>query len=1018
MTPERWRQITGIFNGAVAISDSEAREAYLLDACADDVSLRAEIDSLIEAHLDSISPLPDGPLPDVRIKNRLAIGTMLGPYRVEALLGAGGMGEVYRARDTRLGRVVALKILPTHLRANSQLHARFEREARAVALLNHPYVCTLHDIGRDGDIDYLVMEFVEGETLAATLERGRMPVAQAIALTREVAEALAAAHAKGIIHRDIKPSNIIITPGGHAKVVDFGLARESSLFHSDESTREDHTEPGVRVGTPYYMSPEQAVGEPLDPRTDLFSLGVVLFECLTGERPFEGTSRTAYIRNVLAGRIRNVASLRPDIPAGLEAVLAHCLERDPSKRLDSAAWLAAELGALTKRPVPAKARRWGGWLAGAAGLLIVAAGLVFAWRQLEPAEDTRVAQLRRFTTSPGDESDSHLSPDGMWMSFIAVRQGERRLFAQQVDGDEARQVTLPPGELQSHIWSPDQNEYACLIWRNQSWVVHIVPGVFGSAVPRQSLPLPPIPRNAMLVRWVGTAIYIQVEESTQSPSLRKLDLATGGLELTAGPWSTMRVRSFDITPDGQRVVWSATAQGTQRDDLWVADLSGGAARQVTDASDDSRKRFPLWRGVQDRVIYQSGRGGQIDLWELDLPSGRSVRLTTDAAIEEPDSTSRDGSISYQLTSEKTSLFVWKADNSRGVQISNDGLSDFAPHSSAGGRVAFQRSQPSPVVGFLQTDSDIVLADISASGMSGATKVATGFAPRLSPDGRHVAFLQRSASPSPQTNLVVMNVETRVASHLSASMRTPPNHPFPVTWNEQTFAWVSNDELYFLERTKPDGSHVVRYRLGASSEPIPATQSPERISDLYPSPDGRTLAYLTREAIADSDRWRYELHFLDVTTGTQRAVADLGSRFVTRLRGWLTADQVAAARSTSLEPGQMFTFELVTISADGATRTAGTISHVVSLSHLSIKQSELYFTRRVEGVGNLVAFSFATGTERQLTDNAAIDVTFGGTALLGPDQTIGIRHEQTSDIHLLDVRPRSTRVEPPAPRESR
>ena len=1019
MTPERWRQITGIFNGAVAINDSEAREAYLLDACADDVSLRAEIDSLIEAHLDVSSPLPDGPLPDVRIKNRLAMGTMLGPYRVEALLGAGGMGEVYRARDTRLGRTVALKILPTHLRANAQLHARFEREARAVALLNHPYICTLHDIGRDRDIDYLVMEFVDGETLTAVLERGRMPVAQAIGLTREVAEALAAAHAKGIIHRDIKPSNIIVTPAGHVKVVDFGLARESSLFRNDESTREDHTEPGVRVGTPYYMSPEQAVGEPLDPRTDLFSLGVVLFECLTGERPFEGTTRTSYIRNVLAGRLRDVSSLRPDVPAGLEAVLAHCLERDPSKRLDSAAWLASELGSLTRNRAPAKARPWLRWIAAAAALLTIAAGLFVAWRLREPDSDARIAQLRRFTTSPGDESDSHLSPDGMWMSFIAVRQGERRLYARQVDGDEERQVTLPPGELQNHIWSPDQSEYACLIWRNQSWVVHIVQGVFGSAVPRRSLPLPPLPRNAMLVRWVGQTIYMQVEEATQPPSLRRLDLVTGGLEVIPGPWTGMRVRGFDVSPDGRRVVWSATATGTQRDDLYVADLPGGSARQVTDASDDSKKRFPLWRGVANKVIYQSGRGGQIDLWELDVATGQSIRLTTDAGVEEPDSTSPDGSISYQLTTERTALLVWRSDNDRGVQVSNEGLSDFAPHASPGGRIAFQRSQPSPVEGFLQRDSDIVIADISAAtGMTNVTKVATGFAPRLSPDGQHVAYLQRSG-PSPQTNLMIMTVEARVPTAVSSSMTTPSTHPFPVTLTDQTFAWTSNEDLYFLERTKqPAGARVVRYRVGGSPEPIASTQSSERISGLHPSADGKTLAYLTREADGDSDRWRYQLHLLDAATGTQRVVADLGSRFATQLRGWLNANQVVVARSTALEPGQLWTFELVTASRTGTLQSFGTISRVVSLSHLSPKLAELYFTRKVNGVANLAAYSFATRSERQLTDNAVADVTFGGTALLGSDQIIGIRHEQTSDIHFLDVRPRSVRTESAQPPPSR
>jgi serine/threonine protein kinase len=880
-----------------------------------------------------------------------------------------------------------------------------------VALLNHPYICTLHDIGREGDIDYLVMELVEGETLGSMLQRGPLSIDRAVALIREVAEALTAAHAKGVIHRDIKPSNIIVTPAGHVKVVDFGLARESSLFHSADSTREERTEPGMRLGTPYYMSPEQALGESLDARTDLFSLGVVLFECLTAERPFDGSTRSTYLQNVLTGNVRAIRTLRADVPVALEALIAHCLERDAAKRLDSASWLASELDSFAhNRTPPALSRRqWARWAA--AALMAAAAGVIFlVWRQSETAVEPPVAQLRRFTTWPGDESDSHLSPDGTWMSFIAVRQGERRLYAQQVDGDETRQVTLPPGALQSHIWSQDQKEYACLIWRNQSWVVHIVPAVFGSDVPLQSLPLPPLPRNALLLRWVDRTIYLQVEESNQRPpSLRRLDLTTGRLDPITGAWSPMRVRGFDVRPDGRRVVWTATAAGTQRDDLWVADLSGGAARQLTDASDASRKRFPLWRGVDDKVIYQSGRGGQIDLWELDLASGRSIRLTTDPGIEEPDSASRDGSISYQLTTDRTALYVWKSDGDRGVQVSNDGLSDFAPHASPNGRIAFQRSQASPVEGFLQTDSDIVLADLSASGVTGAMKVATGFAPRLSPDGRHVAYLQRSSNPSPRTNLIVMNAGTRIAAHLSSAMRTPPNYAFPVTWGEQNFAWVSNDELHFLEPTaQPVGSRIVRYRLGGSPEPFASAQHRGRVMNLYPSPDGKTLAYVTGETLDEGERWRYQLHLLETATGTQRIVADLGSRHDTQLRGWLTDGRLVVARSAALEPGQTWTYELVTVSRQGDIRSAGTIAHVVSLSHLSPKQSELYFTRRIAGVANLAAYSFATGKERQLTENASTDVTFGGTTLLGSDQIIGIRHEQTSDIHLLDARPRSTR----------
>jgi len=1017
MTPERWRQITEIYHGAVAIGDAAAREAYLHDACNADRSLRAEIDSLLAAHLEG-TPAVDPPiLQEVRTTNHFPPGTALGPYRIENLLGAGGMGEVYRARDTRLGRTVALKILPTHLRTNPQLLARFEREARAIAGLNHPYICTLHDVGRHDDIDYLVMELIEGETLSSRLRGGRLSIEEAVRLTREVAEALAAAHAKGIIHRDIKPSNILVSSGGHVKVVDFGLARSSSLFQSGESTREEPTEPGVLVGTPRYMSPEQALGQPLDPRTDLFALGVVLFECLTGELPFEGATRYEYLQNLLSGRVKSVGELRPDVPANLQAVVGRCLERDASKRLDSAAWLAAELDRIARGDSGQglKSRRLFK-LAVAGGVVAAVALLIISyWRApaTVPA-GMGVAQLRRFTTSAGEETDGHLSPDGMWMSFIATEGGERRLFVRQVEGDETRPVTVPKGELQSHIWSSDQNEYACLIWQDPLWTIQIVPTFFGSDVPRQTVPVPQIPRAAKLIRWIDRVIYLQVEESGRSPSLQRLHLRDNRFERLAGPWNDMRVRGFDVSPDGRQVVWAATASGSQRDDLWLADINGGPSTQLTGADDDSRKRFPLWNGLGTGVIYQSTRGGQVDLWELDLKSRQSVQRTSDPGIERPESTSKTGSLSYQLTSQRTALWIWSARESKGIQVSDQGLSDFAPSASRNGRlqVAFQRSLPSPVEGFLQMDSDIFIADVTGPSTRLATprKVATGLAPRLSPDGRALAYLLRGQDLTSQAQLMVKNIQTSVVEKVSSAVQLPSGTNFPVDWTEQNVAWASSENLYFAERAnRPDSSRLVQYRVGHATTPLIATETTGRISDIYPSSDGRTIAYVTRTPSKETDQWVYHLHVFDLAAGTDRLLRDLGSQYGVRLRGWLRHDaDLVIARSLAIAADLTWTFELLTVSTDGSVRQTGTIDHVVNVSSVATRQPDLYFTRSVEGIGNLFAYSWTARKSRQVSENSVRDVTFGGAEPLGADYVVGIRHEQTKDIHLWDARPRARR----------
>jgi serine/threonine protein kinase len=1013
MTPERWRQITGIFNGAVALGDTAAREAYLLEACADDPALRAEIESLLAAHGDSTSTFHGLVAQPQPARSRLAPGTPLGRYVVGDLLGAGGMGEVYRARDTRLNREVALKILPTDLRANSQLLARFEREAHAIAALKHPYICTLHDIGREGEIDYLVMELVEGETLSARLSRGALPVHEAIAVAREVAEALAATHAQGIIHRDIKPSNIILTRDHHVKVVDFGLARESALVKHGDSTKGEQTEPGVRVGTPYYMSPEQALGEALDPRTDLFSLGVVLFECLTGQRPFDGTTRSEYLRNLLSGPLRSATALRRDIPATLQSLLSACLQRDLSKRLDSASRLVAELNTLAARDRRPSRRLVA--LVAAGSVAALAAAVWVTSRSSTPGPLTssyETAQLRRFTTTPGEEEDSRFSPDGMWISFITTENGERRLQVRHIDGAEPRNVTLPKGVLQSHVWAPDQSAFACMMDQGTSWTMHVVPTYFGADVPRQSVPMPTIARGGNLLRWVGNAIFLQVEESGRPPSLRRLSLTDGSVTRISGPWDDMQVRAFDVRPDGRQVVWAATAPGLARDDLWLAGIDGGTATRITDTQDDSRKRYPLWNG-DAKVVYQSTRGGQVDLWELDLPSRRSVRISSDSAIEEPESVAANGSLSYQVNSAKTALVVWRTSDGGAMQISNSSLSDFAPHvgGSAGTHLAFQRSQPSPIEGFLQLDTDIFVTDVPASlsGPLAPKKVATGFAPRLSPDGQRLAYLQRSREPRGRVQLMVTNIDTNVTATVSSLLALPVNNSFPVDWIEQTVAWASPHDLLFIERdAQGSGSHIAHYRQDAGTTPVAATQTTGRISDLYPSANGNTIAYLVRNRSQQPDQWNYALHLLDRTSGTTKAIRSFGPETLVRLRGWLPND-TALVIARRLEQSSLLTrkFEVLTVSADGTVRRAAIVDHVVNLAHMSPPSPELYFTRAVEGIGNLWTFSFATGRQRQLTESAVRDVIFGAATPLGRNYVVGIRHEQTSDVYLLDTRPRKS-----------
>ncbi|HTO92704.1 MAG TPA: alpha/beta fold hydrolase [Candidatus Sulfotelmatobacter sp.] len=298
----------------------------------------------------------------------LSVGTRLGPYEVLAPLGSGGMGEVYRARDSRLGREVAVKVLPEHLAIQPEVRSRFEREARAVSALNHPHICVLHDIGHDGGRDYLVMELVDGESLARRLERGALPAAEVMRIGAQIADALDRAHRSGVVHRDLKPGNIMLSKSG-AKLMDFGLARvtghEPAFVGPAGAAAQTHsptvaqplTTAGQIVGTFQYMAPEQLEGKEAGARSDLWALGCVLYEMATGRRAFEGASAASLISSIMKDEPRPMAELSPLAPAPLDRMVRACLAKDPDQRWQSAhdlaialRWPASESGAATDKP--------------------------------------------------------------------------------------------------------------------------------------------------------------------------------------------------------------------------------------------------------------------------------------------------------------------------------------------------------------------------------------------------------------------------------------------------------------------------------------------------------------------------------------------------------------------------------------------------------------------------------------------------------------------------------------------
>ena len=363
--PADWSRIRALFHGALELAPEE-REAYLRREAGGDEDLLREVESLLAAHLHAEGFLSTSPVEAAVADDqssaplRFAPGTRLGVFEIVGPLGAGGMGEVHRALDTRLDRAVAIKVLSHHLASDPRSHERFEREARVLSRLTHPHICTIHDVGSapvDGqDVRFLVMELLEGETLAARLHKGPVPVGQAIKIALEIVEALAAAHAVGIVHRDLKPANIMLTKSG-VKLLDFGLARLRSPIgvggrSSEPSTEDSLTAAGLVFGTVPYMAPEQVRGEEADARTDLFAFGAVFYEMLTGQRAFSAGSEPALIAAILEQDPVPLTSRQPLVPPPLERLVTACLAKDPSERWQHAQDLSLALRSIAEGRTP------------------------------------------------------------------------------------------------------------------------------------------------------------------------------------------------------------------------------------------------------------------------------------------------------------------------------------------------------------------------------------------------------------------------------------------------------------------------------------------------------------------------------------------------------------------------------------------------------------------------------------------------------------------------------------------
>ena len=733
---------------------------------------------------------------------RLAPGTPIGPYEVVSPIGAGGMGEVYRATDQNLGRAVAIKILPDEFSHDSERLARFEREARTLASLNHPNIATIHGFEKSDGVRALVMEFVDGATLADRLQQGRLPLDEAIPIAEQIAEALEAAHEQGIIHRDLKPANIKITADGVVKVLDFGLAKLADGPAMDSGSPPSYsptitspallTQAGMLLGTAAYMAPEQARGRMVDRRADIWAFGAVLFEMLTGTRAFPGDDITDTLAAVVRGE--PAWSLLPrDLSPALRVYLQRCLEKDPKQRvgdirdvrlaLDGVFDVAAQPDAL---PPTTALRRRLPWMIAVVASVAAAALAVPAVRHLREAPPSAPPELRTDIVTPGT-GEFAVSPDGRHLAFTAVSGGLPRLWLRSLADTTAQPLTGTEG-AGTPFWSPDGRSIGFFTGNLLKRID------LGGGPPRTLVSGDR--RGRLSGTWGAddTILYAQAGASRNFMSLQRIS-AAGGAPTNVSPLGRqLGYVGPSFLPDGRRFLFTAVGSPDSAG-IYLGTLDGLPPTRL--APDISRSMF-FSGGSQSR-------GPSADGWLVWVRAGALIAQRLDLAkpalAGEPVSVAND--VNFASTS-SSGLIAYRAGDANGPQ-------QFASFDSRGDQIATV-GEPGKLFEF-----------------------------DLSPDGKNVAMIIDSGETADIWILEVMRGLRTRFTFAPGLNRTP--------------IWSPDGRSLAFSSSRSGGMDLYRKSIdgGVGSEELLFADDREKRADSW-SPDGKYLLFSATDAKTKSDLW--------------------------------------------------------------------------------------------------------------------------------------------------------------------